>query len=79
MLVCVAIKSSKVNVLRVGFVVSDDVVKNVEKVNGKYCFETDVYKNWLIVVNSWCVVYSISKQMTEEDLEVQISYFQSAD
>ena len=58
---------------------SNDVVKNVEKVNGKYCFETDVYKNWLIVVDSWCVVYSISKQMTEEDLEVQISYFQSAD
>ena len=56
-----------------------DVVKNVEKVNDKYCFELEVYKNWFTVMDSWCVVYSISKQLTEEDLEVQISYFQSAD
>ena len=51
-----------------------DVVKNVEKVNDKYCFELEVYKNWLTVMDSWCVVYSISKQLTEEDIEVQISY-----
>ena len=51
-----------------------DVVKSVEKVNDKYCFELEVYKNWLTVMDSWCVVYSISKQLTEEDIEVQISY-----
>ena len=51
-----------------------DVVKNVEKVNDKYCFELGVYKNWFTVMDSWCVVYSISKQLTEEDIEVQISY-----
>ena len=51
-----------------------DVVKNVEKVNDKYCFELEVYKNWLTVMDSWCVVYSISKQLTKEDIEVQISY-----
>ena len=51
-----------------------DVVKNVEKVNDKYCFELEVYKNWLTVMDSWCVVYSISKQLTEENIEVQISY-----
>ena len=51
-----------------------DVVKNVEKVNDKYCFELEVYKNWFTVMDSWCVVYSISKQLTEEDIEVQISY-----
>ena len=59
--------------------VVDHITKDMKKVNDKYCFEIDVYKNWLIVVDSWCVVYSISKQMTEEDLEVQISYSQSAD
>ena len=51
-----------------------DVVKNVEKVNDKYFFELEVYKNWFTVMDSWCVVYSISKQLTEEDIEVQISY-----
>ena len=56
-----------------------DVVKNVEKVNNKYSFELDVYKNWLTVVDSWCVVYSVSKQLTEEDIEVHISYIESSD
>ena len=51
-----------------------DVVKNMKKINDKYCFEIDVYKNWFTVMDSWCVVYSISKQLTEEDIEVHISY-----
>lgn len=56
-----------------------DVAKNTKKVNGKYIFELDVYKNWLTVVDSWCVVYSVSKQLTEEDIEVHISYIESSD
>lgn len=56
-----------------------DVLKNMERVNGKYCFELHVYKNWLTVVDSWCVVYSISKLLTEEDIEVHISYIESSE
>ena len=56
-----------------------DVTKNMTKVNDKYSFELDVYKNWMTVVDSWCVVYSVSKKLTEEDIEVHISYIQSPD
>ena len=51
-----------------------DIVKNMKKVNDKYCFEIEVYKNGFAVMDPWCVVYSISKQLTEEDIEVHISY-----
>lgn len=54
--------------------VVDHITKDMKKVNDKYCFEITVYKSGWNTVDYWCVAYSISKQLTKEDIEVQISY-----
>ena len=51
-----------------------DIVKKQIKVDGNYHFEITVHQNGLTVIDSWCVAYIIPKDVTMNNIGLQITY-----
>ena len=51
-----------------------DIVKKQTKVDDKYNFEITIYQNLLTVLDSWCIAYIIPKNVTKQNINLQIEY-----
>ena len=51
-----------------------DIVKKQSKVDGKYNFEITIYQNLTTVLDSWCIAYIIPKNVTKQNINLQIEY-----
>ena len=51
-----------------------EVVKNLDIVEDKYCFNITVMQNYSCVVLPWCIAYDVPKSIKGEDVVVEISY-----
>lgn len=51
-----------------------EVVKNLDIVEDKYCFNITVMQNYYCVVLPWCIAYDVPKSIKGEDVVVEISY-----
>ena len=44
------------------------------KVDGKYNFEITIYQKLTTVLDSWCIAYIIPKNVTKQNIILQIEY-----
>ena len=52
----------------------NNIVKKQSKVDGKYNFEITIYQNLTTVLDSWCIAYIIPKNVTKQNINLQIEY-----
>ena len=50
------------------------IVKKQSKVDGKYNFEITIHQNLTTVLDSWCIAYIIPKNVTKQNINLQIEY-----
>ena len=51
-----------------------DIVKKQTMVDDKYNYEITVCKNLTAVMDSWCIAYIIPKNVTKQNINLQIEY-----
>lgn len=51
-----------------------DIAKRQTKVDDKYNYEITVCKNLTAVMDSWCIAYIIPKNVTKQNINLQIEY-----
>ena len=52
----------------------NNIVKKQSKVDGKYNFEITIYQKLTTVLDSWCIAYIIPKNVTKQNINLQIEY-----
>lgn len=52
----------------------NNIVKKQSKVDGKYNFEITIYQKLTTVLDSWCIAYIIPKNVTKQNIILQIEY-----
>ena len=51
-----------------------DIVKKQTMVDGRYNFDITIYQNLTTVLDSWCIAYIIPKNVTKQNINLQIEY-----
>lgn len=52
----------------------NNIVKKQSRVDGKYNFEITIYQKLTTVLDSWCIAYIIPKNVTKQNINLQIEY-----
>lgn len=52
-----------------------EIEKKQARSNDTFFFEINIYKNWLCVMEPWCIAYVVPKGLSAADIDVRINYY----